>query len=71
VGKGLELLKEMAPGVRRVALIFNPLTAPYYCVYLREHDSRAVRRELEEAAVDLGHMNEDIRRMLERAKWTH
>jgi putative ABC transport system substrate-binding protein len=36
VGKWLELLKEMAPGVRRVALMFNPQTAPYYTVYLRE-----------------------------------
>ena len=36
VGKWLEVLKEMAPGVGRVALIFNPQTAPYYSVYLRE-----------------------------------
>src|SRR6516164_5162656 len=36
VGKWLELLKEIAPDVRRVALIFNPLTAPYYSVFLRE-----------------------------------
>jgi putative tryptophan/tyrosine transport system substrate-binding protein len=34
VGKWLELLKEMAPGVRRVALMFNPQTAPYYAIYL-------------------------------------
>jgi hypothetical protein len=27
--------------------------------------------ELEEAAVDLGLTNEDIRRMVERAKWKH
>jgi hypothetical protein len=32
---------------------------------------RAVRRELDEAAVNLGPHKEDIRRMLERAKWTH
>jgi putative ABC transport system substrate-binding protein len=37
VGKWLELLKEIAPGVRRVALIFNPQTAPYYAVYLRNY----------------------------------
>jgi putative ABC transport system substrate-binding protein len=36
VGKWLQLLKEMAPGVRRVVLIFNPQTAPYYPIYLRE-----------------------------------
>jgi len=36
IGKWLEKLKEIAPGVRRVALMFNPQTAPYYPVYLRE-----------------------------------
>ena len=28
IGKWLETLKEIAPGVRRVALMFNPQTAP-------------------------------------------
>jgi putative ABC transport system substrate-binding protein len=36
IGKWLEMLKEITPGVRRVALMFNPQTAPYYAVYLRE-----------------------------------
>jgi putative ABC transport system substrate-binding protein len=36
VGKWLELLKEIAPGLRRVALIFNPQTAPHFPVYLRK-----------------------------------
>ena len=36
IGKWLEMLKEIAPGVRRVALVFNPQTAPYYPVYLRK-----------------------------------
>ena len=36
IGKWLELLKEIAPSVRRVALMFNPQTAPYYPAYLRE-----------------------------------
>jgi putative ABC transport system substrate-binding protein len=53
VGKWLELLKEMAPGVRRVALIFNPLTAPYYPVFLRELRTAPARlaAELEAAPV--------------------
>jgi putative tryptophan/tyrosine transport system substrate-binding protein len=29
MGKWLELLKEVAPGVTRVAVIFNPDTQPY------------------------------------------
>jgi ABC-type uncharacterized transport system substrate-binding protein len=36
VGKWQEMLKEMAPGVRRVTLLFDPDTAPYYPVFLRE-----------------------------------
>jgi putative ABC transport system substrate-binding protein len=39
VGKWLELLKEMAPGVRRVGLIFSPQTAPYYAIYLRKFEA--------------------------------
>jgi putative ABC transport system substrate-binding protein len=33
-GKWLELLKEVAPRVRRVAFLFNPRTAPYFQYYL-------------------------------------
>jgi len=57
VGKWLELLKEMAPGVRRVALMFNPQTAPYYAIYLHatlagELAAAPVRDEAEvEAAI--------------------
>jgi ABC-type uncharacterized transport system substrate-binding protein len=29
VGKWVEMLKEMAPGISRVAFLFNPQTAPY------------------------------------------
>jgi putative tryptophan/tyrosine transport system substrate-binding protein len=36
IGKWLEMLKEIAPGVRRVTLLFDPDTAPYYPVFLRE-----------------------------------
>ena len=36
IGKWLEMLKEIAPGVRRMMLMFNPQTAPYYPVFLRE-----------------------------------
>jgi ABC-type uncharacterized transport system substrate-binding protein len=36
IGKWLERLKEIAPGVRRVMFIFNPDTSPFYPVFLRE-----------------------------------
>jgi putative tryptophan/tyrosine transport system substrate-binding protein len=36
LGKWLELLKEIAPSVKRITLLFNPRTAPYYPVFLRD-----------------------------------
>jgi putative tryptophan/tyrosine transport system substrate-binding protein len=36
IGKWLEMLKEIAPGVRRMILMFNPQTGPYYPVFQRE-----------------------------------
>jgi putative ABC transport system substrate-binding protein len=36
IGKWLELLKEIAPAVRRMMLIFNPDVAPFYPMFLRE-----------------------------------
>jgi putative ABC transport system substrate-binding protein len=35
VEKWLELLKEIAPGVMRIAVMFNPQTAPYAEIYLQ------------------------------------
>jgi putative tryptophan/tyrosine transport system substrate-binding protein len=50
VGKWLEMLKEIAPGVRRVLLVFNPETAPYYPIYLSELPA-TLAAELSEARV--------------------
>jgi putative tryptophan/tyrosine transport system substrate-binding protein len=36
LGKWLEMLKEIAPSVKRTALVFNPQTAPYYPAFLRD-----------------------------------
>ena len=36
IGKWLDTLKEIDPGIRRIAFMFNPQTAPYYPVLLRE-----------------------------------
>jgi putative ABC transport system substrate-binding protein len=40
-GKWLELLKEIAPRVNRVAFLFNPATAPYAEVYLNPFKAAA------------------------------
>jgi len=39
LGKSLEMLKEVAPGLGRVALMFNPDATPYYAAYLRSTEA--------------------------------
>jgi ABC-type uncharacterized transport system substrate-binding protein len=41
IGKWLETLKEIDPGIRRIAFMFNPETAPYYPHLLRQFGSAA------------------------------
>jgi len=36
IGKWLEMLKQVAPSMRKAILLFNPETAPFYPVFLRE-----------------------------------
>jgi len=36
IGKWLEMIKEIAPGIRHTALMFNPDTTPYYPGFLQE-----------------------------------
>jgi putative tryptophan/tyrosine transport system substrate-binding protein len=45
-GKWLGLIKEIAPKIERVALIYNPRTSPYHS-YLREFDSTAKQFKLQ------------------------
>lgn len=41
LGKWLEMLMEIAPGVKRITLVFNPQTAPYYPAFLRDFQGAA------------------------------
>jgi putative tryptophan/tyrosine transport system substrate-binding protein len=41
LGKWLEMLKEIAPSVKRTTLVFNPQTAPYYPAFLRDFKAAA------------------------------
>jgi len=41
VGKSLEMLKQVAPGTIRVAIMFNPDTYPYYALHLRSFETVA------------------------------
>ena len=47
IGKWLEIFKEAVPDVRRITLMFNPETAPYYSGFLREFGSAAARLAVE------------------------
>jgi ABC-type uncharacterized transport system substrate-binding protein len=40
-GKWLELLKEIAPDVEHVAVVFNPVTAPYFRLFLPTMEAAA------------------------------
>jgi putative tryptophan/tyrosine transport system substrate-binding protein len=53
VGKWVGMLKDVAPDISKVALMFNPDTAPYYDVYLRsfERQPRSVAVEVSAAPV--------------------
>jgi putative ABC transport system substrate-binding protein len=53
VGKWLEMLKEVAPGVSRAALMFNPATVPYYYLYLHSFEAapRSIAAEVTAAPV--------------------
>jgi putative ABC transport system substrate-binding protein len=50
IGKCLELLKDMAPGVVRAGLMFHPDLAPYFHVYLREIGAIPARLAVEVTA---------------------
>jgi putative tryptophan/tyrosine transport system substrate-binding protein len=50
IGKWLELLKEIAPGVNRITLVFNPQTAAYYPIFLREFAAGAASLAAEVSA---------------------
>jgi putative ABC transport system substrate-binding protein len=49
-GKWVELLKEIAPRVNRVALLFNPATTPYRDIYLNPFKAAATSFAMEATA---------------------
>jgi putative tryptophan/tyrosine transport system substrate-binding protein len=62
-GKWLELLKEIAPGVARVALLFNPATATYFDIYLKPFKAAALTFGVEAIAAPV-HDSSDIESVL-------
>jgi putative ABC transport system substrate-binding protein len=56
--KWLELLKEIAPHVNRVAFLFNPATAPYLEYYLNPLKAAAASFGVEAIVAPIGDMSE-------------
>src|ERR1700681_2448736 len=52
-GKWLQLLKEAAPGVSHITLLFNPQTAPFAGLYLRSVQSAAPTFAVETVAMPI------------------
>jgi putative ABC transport system substrate-binding protein len=57
--KWVEVLKQIAPGTRRVTAMFNPETAPYYGMYLRSIEAATSAIGVELIAVEV-HSETDI-----------
>ena len=57
-GKWLELLKEIAPRVARVAIVFNPSTAPYAEIYLNPFKTAAASLGMEAIVARVRDMTE-------------
>ena len=58
VGKSLEMLKQIAPGIVRVAILFNPDTYPYYAIHLRSFETVARTLSLELTAAPASSLEE-------------
>ena len=57
-GKWLELLKEIAPRVTRVAFLFNPATAPFYEIYLKPFKASAASLAVQAIAAPVHNTSE-------------
>jgi putative tryptophan/tyrosine transport system substrate-binding protein len=62
-GKWLELLKEIVPDLRRVAVIFNPDTGPLAPLYLHSVETAATLFSVKATDISV-HENSDIERAI-------
>jgi putative ABC transport system substrate-binding protein len=63
--KWVEVLKQIAPGTRRVTAIFNPDTAPYYEMYLRSIEAATSAIAVKLIAVEV-HSEDDISNVIRK-----
>jgi putative ABC transport system substrate-binding protein len=57
-GKWVELLKEVAPSIQRVAIVFNPKTAPYFPLFVRSIEAAAATLGVEAVAAPVHDLTE-------------
>src|SRR5713101_5460893 len=58
VGKWLQLLKEIAPRVKRIAMVFNPATTPYAEIYLKPFKAAGASFAVEAIAASVRNSSE-------------
>ena len=63
IGKWLEMLKQIAPGVRRVTLLFNPHSTPFYPAFLHALGGAPALLGVELSASPV-HDNEEIEKVI-------
>jgi putative ABC transport system substrate-binding protein len=68
VGKSLEMLKQVAPGTVRVAIMFNPDTYPYYALHLRSFETVARTLSLQLTAAQV-RSSEEIDEVVAKLAW--
>jgi putative ABC transport system substrate-binding protein len=66
--KWLELLKEIAPAVNRVAILFNPMTATYSDYFLKPFKAAASDFAVEAIAAPIRHVSEFASAIAEQAR---
>ena len=64
IGKWLEMLKEIAPKTKRVALLGNPKTTPYFDYLLNAAEAAALSFGIEEIATYIENDSSDIERAI-------
>jgi putative ABC transport system substrate-binding protein len=69
VGKSLEMLKQIAPHIFRVSVMFNPDTYPYYNIHLRSFEAVARMLSLELAAAPIRNAAEIEETIAAMGRW--
>src|SRR5262249_41160970 len=67
-GKWVQLLKDIVPGIKRTAVLFNPATSPYVDVYLNPFKAAAAALGLESVAAPVHSVSDIENVVVEQAR---